>query len=142
MLCSSGLCSSGRASAGACTLFSVSCEAIDALAACRSFNRRRLSARICFCSFSWIDLVYARCINSRFATKSSLLNGTSGLVRFLTSFASALLRIIFMPDLICCGEPDRSAAFCREFSVDAEETGSRGRELRRGGDVLGGGAEM
>jgi hypothetical protein len=104
--------------------------------ACRSFKRRRLAARISFCSLSCIDFVYARCILSRLAAKSTGPTST-----IFLGFGS-LFRVIFMPVLTCCGDPDRSAAFCLELAVDAEETGCRGLELRRGGDVFGGGAEM
>ena len=104
--------------------------------ACRSFRRRRLAARISFCSLSCIDFVYARCILARLAAKSTGPTST-----IFLSFGSSFL-VIFMPVLTCCGDPDRSAAFCLEFAVDAEETGCRGLELRRGGDVFGGGAEM
>lgn len=35
-----------------------------------------------------------------------------------------------------------SAILAREAAVEAFETGKRGRELRNGGDILGGGAMM
>jgi hypothetical protein len=47
-----------------------------------------------------------------------------------------------MPVRTCCGELDRSAVFCLELAVVAAETGCRGRELRRGGEVFGRGADM
>jgi hypothetical protein len=47
-----------------------------------------------------------------------------------------------MPLRTCFGEPDGSAGFCRELAAAAEETGCLGRELRRGGEVFGRGAEM
>jgi len=50
--------------------------------------------------------------------------------------------VILIPLRACFGEPDESIAFCLELAVDAEETGSRGRELRKGGDVFSGGAEI
>jgi hypothetical protein len=45
-----------------------------------------------------------------------------------------------MPVLTCCGDADRSAVFCLELAVVAEETGCRDREPRRGGEVFGRGA--
>lgn len=47
-----------------------------------------------------------------------------------------------MPVRTCCGEPDRSATRCLELAVDAEETGCRKCELRKGGDSFGRGADM
>jgi hypothetical protein len=44
-----------------------------------------------------------------------------------------------MPLRVCFGDPEGSAGFGFEA---AEETGARGRELRSGGEVFGGGAEM
>jgi len=43
-----------------------------------------------------------------------------------------------MPVRLFCGDPDLSVIRCRELAVDADDTGSRGRELRSGGDALGG----
>lgn len=47
-----------------------------------------------------------------------------------------------MPLLTCFGEPEVSEGFGFEGVAVAEETGCRGRELRRGGEVFGRGAEM
>ncbi len=47
-----------------------------------------------------------------------------------------------MPLRALFGEPEGSAAFCLELAAMAEDTGCRGRELRRGGDSFGGGADM
>ena len=43
---------------------------------------------------------------------------------------------------VLCGDFDLSTCFKRELAVVALETGCRGRELRKGGDSFGGGAEM
>jgi hypothetical protein len=47
-----------------------------------------------------------------------------------------------MPLRTCFGESEGSAAFCLEIAAVAEETGCRGRELRRGGESFGGGADI
>ena len=48
-----------------------------------------------------------------------------------------------MPLRACFGDVEGSAGLGFEAAVAAaEEMGCRGRELRRGGDVFGGGAEM
>jgi len=119
-------------------------EATDCLA-CR---RRKFAARISFCWLSCIDFVYALCIFALRSAKSTEASGTSGIFRggCFVSLVSLgwLLRVIFIPVLTCCGDPDRSpdrsAAFCLELAVVAEETGCRDREPRRGGEVFGRGA--
>jgi hypothetical protein len=48
-----------------------------------------------------------------------------------------------MPLRVCFGEVEGSGSLgFAAAAAAAEETGCRGRELRRGGDVFGGGAEM
>lgn len=69
--------------------------------------------------------------------RSAKFIGASDIFRDLDSSTLAL-RVIFIPVRTVCGEPDLSDAFCLVLAVVAEETGCRGRELRSGGDDLGG----
>ena len=84
-----------------------------------------------------MDFVYALRINSRFAAKST------GVVSIgFRALGSVAVLLIFIPLRTCCGEPARSAAFCLELAVEEFVTVCRGLELRSGGEVFGGGADM
>ncbi len=86
--------------------------------------------------------MYARRIVSLLAAKSCGVNWILGMFRSFLSFVSPTLRVSFIPVLVCCGEVGFSLRFEFEVAVDAEDIGCRECELLKGGDVLGGGAEM
>ena len=76
-------------------------------------------------------------MRSRRAAKSTTPGTTMRLLGFAPypSFRVALYPLI-------SGVTDLSAALALELAVVAVDTGRRGRELRSGGEVLGGGADM
>ncbi len=86
--------------------------------------------------------MYARRIVSLLAAKSCGVNWTLGMLRSFLPFVSPALRVSFIPVLVCCGEFGFSLRFELEVAVEAEDIGCRECELLKGGDVLGGGAEM
>lgn len=89
-----------------------------------------------------MDFVYARFIFALCASKSTGPGSITLSGAFFGFGGIVAVRVTFIPVRTCCGEPDRSATFCLELAVEAEETGCRGRELRRGGDNFGRGAEI
>lgn len=102
----------------------------DTIVGCSASSRRRLST-----SLSSIFLEIAFVALAAAAFNCSLL-GLGSLRRLFERLS--VLALDFIPFLTS----GRSAILLRELAVVAVDTGCLGRELRRGGEVFGGGADM